>query len=166
MATRTKAKRSARRAKAPAKRTARKPVKRAAKASAKPAAAKPAAKPKGPHVDWWEITLSDKASSDKVKQFFTSVFGWKIESDPQYDYGQVSDKQAGIGGGIGPGAPGAQNRVTFYISVNDPNAYLRKIEAAGGKTVMPTMSITPTTTIAQFADPAGNVIGLVKAGSM
>lgn len=163
MATRTKTKRAAR----PAKRAARKaPAKRAAKARATSAAARPAAKPKGPHVDWWEITLSDKASSDKVKKFFTSVFGWKISSDAQYDYGQVSAKDAGIGGGIGPGAPGAPNKVTFYIEVNDPDAYLRKIEAAGGKTVMPTMTITPTTTIAQFADPAGNVIGLVKAGSM
>ncbi len=143
-----------------AKRTTRSAAKRTARRPAK-TVARPA-RPRGPHVGWWEITLSDKASSDKVKRFFTSVFGWKIQSDPQYDYGQVSDKDAGLGGGIGPGAPGAPNKVTFYIEVSDPDAYLRKIESAGGRTIMPTTAIMPTTTIAMFADPAGNVIGLLK----
>ncbi len=110
---------------------------------------------------WWEITLSDKASSDKVKKFFTSVFGWKIDSDPQYDYGQVSAKQAGVGGGIGPGAPGAPNKVTFYIEVPDITAYLKKIEAAGGRTVMPETQMG-TVSFAQFNDPAGNMVGLFR----
>jgi uncharacterized protein len=115
-----------------------------------------------PKVGWWEITLADKASSDKVKTFFTQVFGWKIESDPQFGYGEVSAKDAGIGGGIGPtNQPGAKNNVTFYVEVDDIDAYLKKIEAAGGKTIMPN---TPMGNVAfaQFADPAGNVIGLFK----
>ncbi len=159
MATRKKATRAA-------KKTTRRVVRHtAAKATAKRTAAKKttraAARPKGPRVGWWEITLADKASSDKVKRFFTTVFGWKIESDPQYDYGQVSDKDSGIGGGIGPSQAGANN-VTFYIEVPDLAAYLRKIEAAGGRTIMPPTVISPTTSFAQFADPAGNVVGLYK----
>jgi hypothetical protein len=156
MATRKATKRSsktaARRAKTTAKRTARKPAARAAR---------PAARSTGPKVGWWEITLSDKASSDKVKKFFTSVFGWKIDSDPQYDYGQVSAKEAGIGGGIGPGAPGAPNKVTFYIEVPDITSYLKKIEAAGGRTVMPETNMG-TVSFGQFNDPAGNLVGLFK----
>jgi hypothetical protein len=145
---------------APARRTAKRAAKAPAKRAAK-TAARPAARLKGPHVGWWEITLSDKASSDKVKKFFTSVFGWKIDSDPQYDYGQVSAKQAGIGGGIGPGAPGGPNKVTFYIEVPDITGYLKKIEAAGGKTIMPETNMG-TVSFAQFNDPAGNLVGLFK----
>jgi hypothetical protein len=156
MATRKTTKRSsktaARRTKTTAKRTARKPAARAAR---------PAARSTGPKVGWWEITLSDKASSDKVKKFFTSVFGWKIDSDPQYDYGQVSAAQSGIGGGIGPGAPGGPNKVTFYIEVPDITGYLKKIEAAGGRTIMPETNMG-TVSFAQFNDPAGNLVGLFK----
>lgn len=145
------------------KKTARK--KTTAKRAVTKTAVRKRTAPTGPRVTWWEITAKDKASSDSVKKFFTSVFGWKVESDPQHDYGQVSAAQAGIGGGISAG-PGGMNAVTFYIEVDDPDKYLRKIGASGGRTVMPTTTITPTTTIAQFADPAGNVIGLLKSGGM
>ncbi len=154
--TKAKAKRSAK----PAAKRAKAPAKRAAKTGAK-SAARPTAKPRGPHIAWWEITLGDKASSDKVKKFMTSVFGWKISSDPQYDYGQVSAEDAGVGGGIGPTSQPGKNTVTFYIEVTDIAGYLRKIESAGGRTVMPE---TPMGNIAfaQFTDPAGNLLGLFK----
>jgi predicted enzyme related to lactoylglutathione lyase len=157
MATRTATKKSTRK---PAKRTTarRATAKRATKAPAKRAVAP--ARAKGPRVGWWEITLPDKASSDSVKKFMTTVFGWKISSDPQYDYGQVSDKDAGIGGGIGPSQQGMRT-LTFYIEVPNIPAYLKKIEAAGGRTVMPETS-AGTTKFALFTDPAGNTIGLYK----
>jgi hypothetical protein len=59
---------------------------------------------------------------------------------------------------------GSGPRVSVYIEVDDPDAYLKKIEKAGGKTLMPTTQVTPTTTIALFSDPDGNVVGLLKAG--
>lgn len=155
-------KRTARAAKSSTRRTVKRTVRRtAAKRTAVKRTARAVARPKGPRIGWWEITLADKASSDKVKRFFTQVFGWKIESDPQYDYGQVSEKDAGIGGGIGPSQAG-KNNVTFYIEVQDIDGYLRKIEAAGGKMIVPPTPISPTTTFAQFADPAGNLVGLYR----
>jgi predicted enzyme related to lactoylglutathione lyase len=48
--------------------------------------------------------------------------------------------------------------------VDDPDAYLKKIEGQGGKTVVPTAEIPGMVVFAQFADPEGNVVGLVKAG--
>ena len=53
--------------------------------------------------------------------------------------------------------------MSVYIEVDDPDAYLKKIEAKGGKTLMPTTTIMPGTTIAMFSDPEGNVNGLLKA---
>ena len=52
--------------------------------------------------------------------------------------------------------------MTFYVQVDDPQAYLNKIEAAGGKTVVPVTEIPDMVTFAMFADPEGNVGGLVK----
>ena len=53
--------------------------------------------------------------------------------------------------------------MTVYIEVDDPDAYLKKVEAAGGRTLMPTMNVMEGVTIAMFADPAGLVMGLLKA---
>ena len=49
-----------------------------------------------------------------------------------------------------------------YVQVPDINAHLAKIEAAGGKTVMPRTEIPDAVTMAIFTDPAGNNVGLVE----
>jgi predicted enzyme related to lactoylglutathione lyase len=79
------------------------------------------------------------------------------------NYGMVSADQTGIGGGI---APGENPTVTFYVEVDDLQAYLKKAESLGGKTVMEPMDVPGGPRIAVFADPEGNVIGLVGAGSL
>ncbi len=78
------------------------------------------------------------------------------------NYSLLDNEGKGIGGGIGEDQG---PRVTVYIEVDDPDAYLAKATKAGAKVLMPTTTITPTTTIALFADPAGNTVGLLKAGA-
>jgi predicted enzyme related to lactoylglutathione lyase len=107
-------------------------------------------------VTWFEITGKN---GDKLREFYKNAFGWQMEVAPGMDYGMVDNKGEGIGGGIGQGD---QTQVTFYIEVDDPQAYLDKIEAKGGKTVVPVTEIPDMVTFAQFADPQGNVVGLVK----
>jgi uncharacterized protein len=95
-----------------------------------------------------------------LQKFYAQIFGWKL-SPPMVEMGNyslVTPEGRGIGGGIGEGDP----RVTFYIEVDDPQAYLDRLTQAGGKTLMPVTAITDGVTIAMFADPAGNVVGLVK----
>ena len=116
-----------------------------------------------PTIGWWEVISADKASADKARKFYGEVFGWKVgAADPNFDYSMIDAKQAGVGGGIGS-SPQGKGYVTIYVTVDDPDAYLKKAEKAGGKTLMPTTTITPDTTIAQFADPNGAMIGLLKA---
>ena len=110
----------------------------------------------------FEIVSKD---ADKLHSFYTDVFDWKIDADNPMSYGIVDNGGEGINGGIG-GSPDASyvGHVTFYISVSDPAETLKKIESLGGKTVMAPDQIPGTdTTIAQFTDPAGNLIGLTKA---
>jgi predicted enzyme related to lactoylglutathione lyase len=65
----------------------------------------------------------------------------------------------GIGGGVGQGE---QAKVMFYVQVADPQSALDQAVALGGRVVQPVMEIPGAVTMAQFADPEGNVIGIVK----
>lgn len=97
-----------------------------------------------------------------LEKFYSSVFDWHIEHmDEPMGYGMVDTHAGGIGGGIGQSEQG--NQVTIYIEVDDPQAFLNKIEAQGGKTIVPVTVVPNMVTFAQFADPQGNIVGLVKA---
>ncbi len=50
---------------------------------------------------------------------------------------------------------------SFYIETEDVAASLAKVEAAGGKTVVPPVEI-PHGTFAWFTDVEGNTVGLWK----
>lgn len=109
----------------------------------------------------FEITGKD---GKKLQKFYSNVFGWKVNADNPLNYGTVdpADTGGGIGGGIS-GGDEQRTQVTFYIGVADPQSYLDKIESMGGKTVVPLTEIPGTVKFAQFADPEGNVVGIIDA---
>lgn len=111
-------------------------------------------------VTWFEITGKD---GKKLQDFYSGVFGWKVDASNPMNYGMVDNAGEGIGGGIS-GGDGSSKQVTFYVEVDDPDAYLKTIEGLGGKTVMPVTEIPGMVIFAQFADPEGNVVGITKAG--
>jgi predicted enzyme related to lactoylglutathione lyase len=78
------------------------------------------------------------------------------------NYSMLDNEGQGIGGGIGE-AMGGPARVTIYIQVDDPQAYLDKVTRAGGTMLMPVTTVTGDVTIAMFADPEGHTIGLLKS---
>ena len=106
----------------------------------------------------FEINGSDGA---KLRQFYASLFGWKINADNPMNYGIVDNEGQGINGGIGESPEGKS--LTFYVSADDPQAVLNKAEQLGGKTVMPVTTIPGMVTLAQFADPEGNIVGVVAS---
>ncbi len=111
----------------------------------------------GAPVTWFEVTSSQPR---ELVAFYKNVFGWKTE-EVEADYDIVdTDSSSGIAGGIGQAQ--GPNQVTFYIEVDDLKRFLKKVEQNGGKTVVPIVE-SPLVTFAQFADPHGNVIGLVKS---
>ncbi len=107
--------------------------------------------------------INTNGDARKLWGFYEHVFGWKVQAmQGDQVYGTVTGEHGhGIGGGIGQ-AQGTPS-VTFYIEVTDPAATLKQIEAAGGKTVVPVTEIPGVVTFANFRDPDGNLIGLVKA---
>lgn len=113
----------------------------------------------GAPVTWFEISTSE---AQAVRDFYAGIFGWNLQVIDEYNYALVD---TGVGGAIAGGIGEARgpNQVVFYIEVDDPQAYLDRIEEAGGKTVVPVTEIPGLVTFAQFSDPEGNLVGLVKA---
>jgi len=109
-------------------------------------------------VTWFEVSGKD---GKKLQDFYGKLFEWKIDANNPMNYGMLQDVKEGIAGGIGPSQDGS-TMVTFYVSVPDLQASLDKAEKLGGKTVMGPMDVPDGPTIAMFADPEGNVIGLLK----
>ena len=112
-------------------------------------------------VVWFEVVGKD---GGRLQRFYSDLFGWKIEAaQGDMDYGLVSAGKDGIGGGVGASQDGGNGHVTFFVEVDDPAAYLKKVEKLGGKTVMPPMEIpTYHLTFAYFTDPQGHLIGLSR----
>ncbi len=99
---------------------------------------------------------------DKLRSFYSDLFGWKFNLMDQMDYGTVEAQGGvGIGGGIGSD-PNASSGVTVYIAVDDPQAYLDRVASMGGEITQPVTEIPDVVTFAQFKDPQGNIVGLVK----
>lgn len=108
----------------------------------------------------FEVLGKDAA---KLHDFYGKMFDWKINADNPMNYGLVeAAKDKSIGGGIGPAPEGRPGHATFYVEVPDINAALAQAEGMGGKTLMARTEIPEMVIFALFADPEGNVVGLVE----
>jgi predicted enzyme related to lactoylglutathione lyase len=100
--------------------------------------------------------------SKRLAEFYRALFGWNIEGDSPMGILQISP---GIGGpeGVGGHIRAAEAAgVSIFVQVVDLDETLRKAEEMGGRAVMQPFDIPGRPTIAQMADPDGNLIGLVK----
>lgn len=105
----------------------------------------------------------------KLRSYYSELFGWELESvGGPMDYAVVdresnlSPEGVGIGGGIG-GSSEAEGHLTFYVGVDDAEAYLAKAESLGGTRVwgpdeVPGQGIL----IGHLKDPEGHLIGVVQ----
>ena len=112
----------------------------------------------GSPVVHFEINSQNPAA---LQEFYGDLFDWTIHIVPEMGYGMIDTQGRGIDGGIGPAR--GPNQVTFYIEVADLKDAIARIEDAGGKVVVPITEVPGVVTFAQFADPDGNIVGLVKS---
>ena len=122
-----------------------------------------------------------------VAKFYSELFGWSVRTIPGMNYASVDTRAGGgINGGYGQTRVGQQAFVTFYVAAGDLQSVLDSAESLGAKTVVPvtqqdnvatrwrrswwasthrlpymTSSPPQIPTFAQFADPEGNIIGVV-----
>ena len=120
----------------------------------------------GRAVVHFEIAAKDAA---KAREFYRRMFDWEADTDNPFGYGLidrdsvVNDHGVGIGGGIGGVPDGYDTHVTFYVEVPDVEAALAQAEELGGKRLMGPETLMPGVTLGQFADPEGQLIGLLQA---
>lgn len=100
---------------------------------------------------------------DQVKSFYEGLFDWNTQAVDGFDgYHMIDAEQSGVGGAVGKGGENMPQYFTMYVEVADVDAHLAKAEDLGGKTIMPKMTIPGMVTFGLFADPAGNIVGLVE----
>lgn len=122
----------------------------------------------GQPVVHFEIIGKD---GDKLKSYYSELFGWEFDSDNPMNYGVVqrdgntNADGAGIGGGVAGAPEGYEGHVTFYIEVPDVEAALAKAESLGGSRMMGPDEVMEGLVIGLFKDPEGHQIGVVKTGS-
>jgi predicted enzyme related to lactoylglutathione lyase len=108
-------------------------------------------------IIWYEVIGKD---GNKLRKFYSDMFGWKYREEPGMDYGMTDPQDTGIAGGVGTVQSGA-SWAGFYVGVEDVEKALRKAEQLGGKVVVPTTKL-PDVTFAVFADPEGHTVGLAQ----
>ena len=113
----------------------------------------------GAHVIHVEVVGKDGPA---LQSFYSDIFGWTLDTNNPSGYGMYRPTDGeGVAGGIGTAEDGGPGHVTFYVHTDDPEGTLRRVEAAGGRVVMPLTEVAPETKIALFADPEGHVVGLM-----
>jgi len=107
-----------------------------------------------------EFSAADRQAAGK---FYQDVFGWKITDIPEMNY-TMFEYEEGRGGGFNPVSENnPAGTVTVYIEADDIETTLAKIEANGGKVVLPKSEIPNTGWFAFFTDPTGNQVALYKS---
>ncbi len=119
-----------------------------------------------PKVVHFELPFDDAARANK---FYADVFGWessKFESGPEEYYLQQTggdDEPYGIGGALIERAAALNRGGTLVVlAVDDLDAYIGKVTAAGCEIVTPRTPIPGIGYFANFRDTEGNVVGMFQ----
>lgn len=114
----------------------------------------------------FEIPYDDQGRAQK---FYQDMFGWQITKFPDLDYHMVTTtptdekmkptEPGAINGGLLPKDPTCEHPI-IVIDVPSIEDHIKKVESAGGKTVMPAIKVGKFGLYARVSDPENNVIGL------
>lgn len=104
---------------------------------------------------WVDLATSD---AEAGRDFYGKLFGWRIEVDPDPQYGGYG--LAKLGGqdaaGIGPiQFPGQPTAWSLYIGTDDVEQLSERVRAAGGTVVAPPFDVGDQGRMATFQDPSG-----------
>jgi predicted enzyme related to lactoylglutathione lyase len=118
---------------------------------------------------WYELLSPDAEAS---KTFYETVIGWTVhDADPGgMDYRMIDAGEGDFAGGLMALTPemqggGAKPTWLFYIGVDDVDASVAKIEAAGGSVRMPAIDMAGVGRMALVADPQGIPFYVMRGAS-
>ena len=113
---------------------------------------------------WYELMTSDSAAA---KAFYEPLLNWTIANPASdgFDYREIQAADGGFVGGmlqIMPEMQGAQPGWIGYIEVDDVDACIVRIEAAGGRLCMPARDLEGVGRFAMVFDPQGALFYVMK----
>lgn len=115
---------------------------------------------------WIELSTPDQAAAGA---FYAALFGWEIESNPVDDAGSVyligrleGDQIAGISWQL-PELAGHPAFWGVFLAVDDVDATVAKVEAAGGKVEAGPFDVMEHGRMAAIQDPTGARVNLWQA---
>jgi len=108
---------------------------------------------------WVDLSTSDVAAAEA---FYSALFGWEVgDTGPEGGGYAMFLKSGKYVAGVGPlpmeGQPPAW---TTYVCVDDADATLSKVKAAGGAVFVEPMDVLDVGRMAVFADPTGAPVAL------
>jgi predicted enzyme related to lactoylglutathione lyase len=115
---------------------------------------------------WVDLASPDPAAS---REFYARLFGWKVEVEPDPQYGSYAQARAGdkVVAGIGPKMMAeAPTAWSIYIGTGDIAAMMAKVQAAGGTVVVPPMQVGEQGSMAVFQDPSGAFLSAWQPNAM
>jgi predicted enzyme related to lactoylglutathione lyase len=109
---------------------------------------------------------------EKLRRFYSGLFGWKIEKmlGPMEYWSietvPVDEKGTTIRAGVNGGMMKRQNpqhEPVNYIGVESVDKYVKKIEALGGRVLVPKMEVPGIGWWALALDPEGNEFAVLES---
>jgi predicted enzyme related to lactoylglutathione lyase len=114
---------------------------------------------------------------EKLSEFYTSLFGWKIEKMSMGEMGdywmietragtaqnmEKAQSTAGVNGGMMKKMDSSQRPVN-YVMVESVDDFSKKIQTLGGKIIVPKTPIPNMGAFAVALDPEGNPFGVFES---
>jgi uncharacterized protein len=109
---------------------------------------------------WADLSSPDP---DASADFYRELFGWQAkEAGSGYRIFTSDGDQVA---GLGPAREGEPPHWTTYVAVTDADATQEKVDAAGGRTLVPVLDVGGAGRMALFADGAdGAIFGIWQPG--
>lgn len=111
-------------------------------------------------IGWFEIGTSEP---EVAQRFYGEVFGWTFADDRGYRI-VSTPAEGGLNGGIFNTEGNVPNYAIFTVLVDDTAEACRRIEAAGGKVLVPPQGDPEGLSYAHVLDPSGNHFGVFTQG--
>jgi uncharacterized protein len=110
-----------------------------------------------------ELHTNDLA---RAKEFYSRLFGWKLQDMPMPGGGSYT--MIDVGGGTGGGmmvnqAPGTPPHWLAYVGVDDVRAATHKAKDLGAKVVVDVMEVGEYGTMSVVTDPTGATVAMWQA---
>jgi predicted enzyme related to lactoylglutathione lyase len=109
---------------------------------------------------------------EKLRKFYSELFGWKIEKMPgPVEYWGIATvpvdekgmpERPGVNGGMMK-RQNPEHKPVNYIAVESVDEYVKKIEALGGRVIVPKMEVPGIGWWALALDPEGNQFAILQS---